>query len=144
MIKIDNEFTVAASSEEVWNVITQVDKYGDWNSFVSQCETSLVVGEPIKMKVYLFPFPIFQKETILEYQPGVILNYGISLPLGLLKSYRKHTVKTVNENQSLYRSEFCLDGLLSPLVGLLMESRLKHGFGKMAEEMRSEILRRKN
>jgi hypothetical protein len=144
MVKIDNEFLVKAQPLEVWDVITQVEKYEDWNSFVSKCETSLVVGEPIKMKVHLLPFPISQKETILEYEPGVILNYGITLPLNLLKSTRKHTVEKIDEDQVRYRSEFRLEGIISPLVALLMEGMLNQGFTRMAEEMRAEVLRRQN
>lgn len=142
MIKIDNEFTVEAKAAEVWDVITQVDKYGDWNSFVSKCESSLKVGEPIKMRVHLLPFPITQKETILEHRQGEILDYGIQLPFNLLKSSRKHTVQTIDDTQVRYRSQFCLEGVLSPLVALFMAAKLKQGFGRMADEMRAEVLRR--
>lgn len=142
MIKIDNEFTVEAKAIEVWEVITQVDKYGDWNSFVSKCESSLNVGAPIKMRVHLFSFPITQKETILEHRQGEALNYGMQLPFKLLKSSRIHTVQTIDDSQVRYCSQFRLEGILSPLVALFMSAKLKKGFGRMTEEMRAELLRR--
>jgi len=142
MIKIENEFTVKAQASEIWEVITQVDRYSDWNSFVSKCETTLKVGEPIKMKVHLLAFPILQKETILEHQPGKMFNYGIKLPLNILKSSRKHIVEQIDEEHASYRSVFCLEGLLSPLVAILMESRLIDGFSRMSQELQAEVLRR--
>ncbi len=144
MIKIDNEFIINAKASEIWDVITQVDKYGDWNSFVSECECNMVVGDAIKMKVHLLPFPINQKETVLEYEPGVIFNYGVNLPFNLLKSTRKHTVETIDENQVRYRSEFRLQGLLSPIVSAFMSSKLQQGFNRMSDEMKAEVLRRQS
>jgi len=144
MIKIDNEFIVTATTTEVWEVITQLDRYGEWNSFVSECKSSLIVGEPIIMRVHLFPFPIIQKETIFEYTPGIILNYGVKLPFNILTSSRKHTVKPLEDGNVHYYSQFRLSGLLSPIVELLMSNRLYQGFSLMALEMQAEILRRKN
>lgn len=144
MIQIDNEFSVSATIGEVWEVITQTEKYGDWNSFVSECKTNLVVGEPIVMRVHLFPFPIIQKETIFDYRPNEILNYGVNIPLNILQSSRKHLVESLENGKVRYRSEFKIEGLLAPLVKLMMFSRLEQGFSRMANEMHAEILRRQN
>jgi len=142
MINIDNEFTVTAKANEVWSVITQTDKYSDWNSFVSECDTTLAPGTPIIMRVHLFPFPITQKETILEYQPGIILNYGVNLPFNILKSSRKHLVESLEDGHVRYRSQFQIEGLLSPIIKLFMYNKLSQGFSRMAEELKAEILRR--
>lgn len=142
MIQIDNDFTVTASINEVWEVITQTEKYSEWNSFVSQCNTSLVVGDPIIMRVHLFPFPIIQKETIFEYRPNDILNYGVNIPFYILKSSRKHSTEWLENGCVRYRSQFKIQGLLAPLVKLMMLSRLEQGFARMANEMHAEILRR--
>lgn len=144
MIYIENEFVIDASASEVWQVITDFDNYGDWNSFVSQCESSLVPGEAIKMRVHLLAFPIYQKETVLDYIPEKVFTYGVSLPLMLLKSSRVHFVENINRQKVRYRSEFKLQGLLSPLVKILLGNKLKQGFCSMTEEMKSEILRRQH
>lgn len=144
MIEIDNEFIVAAQNSEVWDVITQVNKYGEWNSFVSHCESTLVPGESILMRVHLLPIPINQKETIFEYQPGVILSYGVKLPFNLLNSTRTHTVTNLENERVRYRSSFRLNGILAPLVRLIMAKKLTAGFSKMAHEMQAEVLRRQH
>jgi hypothetical protein len=142
MIQINNEFTIQADPSEVWNVIAQTDKYSDWNSFVSECESSLIVGEPIEMRVHILPFAITQKETILEHEPGVILSYGVNLPLNLIKSERKHTITILESGHVRYRSQFYIDGLFAPLVQILLASKLSEGFSNMTKEMHAEVLRR--
>lgn len=142
MINIDNEFIVEASTHEIWEVITQTDKYGEWNSFVSQCQSTLKVGDPIIMRVHLLPFPITQKETILEYQPKKILTYGVNIPFNILKSSRQHSTEMLDNGKVRYRSHFKIEGLLAPLVKLIMLHKLEQGFSCMSQEMHDEILRR--
>ena len=142
MIKIDTEFTAKADPFEVWNVITQTEKYGDWNSFVSQCESSLIVGEAIKMRVHLLPFAITQTETVFEHEPNTVLSYGINLPFDLLSSKRKHVIEQLDDGMVRYRSNFYIKGLLSPLIRLLLANKLSEGFSNMTKEMQAEVLRR--
>ena len=142
MITIDTEFTVKADPTEVWNVITQTEKYGDWNSFVSQCESSLIIGEAIKMRVHLLPFAITQTETIFENEPGTVLSYGVNLPFNLLNSKRKHTVEGLENGMVRYRSNFYIKGLIAPLIKILLVKNLSEGFSNMTNELHDEVLRR--
>jgi hypothetical protein len=143
MIKIDNEFTVSADPALVWKVITDVERYEIWNGFVSRCKSSLVPGEPIYMRVHLLPIPIWQKETIISHEPEQLLDYGIALPFNLLRSSRKHTIEKLPGGEVRYLSRFRLEGLLAPVVRLLMEKKLQQGFARMATDLHTEIIRQK-
>ncbi len=143
MIKINNEFRIEASANEIWEVISQVECYGDWNSFVSRCKSSLEPGASIKMKVHLFSFPISQKETVFENQKHSLLSYGVKLPI-LLSSKREHKIEALDDGTSLYQSTFRLDGLLAPLISLLLLTRLQSGFNRMSQELKAEVLRRQD
>ena len=134
MLKIDHRITVNAPKETVWNVITDLDAYGQWNSFVVECRSTLEENKPINMQVRVLPFfAMPQKETIFEHQPGEKLSYGISMPLGALKSYRSHEVKQLVPGVAEYISTFELSGWLSPLVERLLGKQLRRGFNDMSE-----------
>lgn len=144
MIKIDNEFTIPANPDLVWKIITEVERYEAWNTFVSRCKSTLIPGDAILMRVHLLPFPIWQKETILSHEPKQLLDYGVSLPLHLLKSSRKHSLEILANGDTYYASRFRLEGLLAPLVSLFMEKKLHQGFARMAADLQAEIIRQKS
>jgi uncharacterized protein YndB with AHSA1/START domain len=134
---IDHTVEIDACAAEVWSVITDLDAYGEWNPFVVACRSTLVVGDPIDMKVRLFEsFTQKQRETILEHEPGKRLAYGVAgLPLGALSSLRSHEVHTLDANRTRYRSHFELDGWLAPLVQALLGTRLRKGFDGMTRAL---------
>jgi hypothetical protein len=143
-IEIDETLEVRAPADLLWEVITDLDRYGEWNPFVVACRSSLRQGDPIEMKVQIFEsFVQSQRETILDHVPGERLCYGLApMPLGALASRRCHEVIDEGPATSRYRSHFVLSGWLSPITRALLGSRLDHGFRSMTRALvqRAEFL----
>ena len=135
MLVIEHDLEIAASAERVWQVIVELDRYPEWNPFVVACRSSLVVGEPIDMRVRVLPwFAQPQRETILEHQPGRRLCYGVpGDALGALASRRCHEVSALGPARARYVSRFALSGWLMPVVRGLLGARLRAGFTAMSE-----------
>src|SRR6185436_11348114 len=92
-IVIEHDLPVEAPPERVWEVVTDLARYPDWNPFVVACASTLEVGDPISMRVRLFRWPQPQRETILEHERGRRLAYGLPPSrLGALVSRRSHEV----------------------------------------------------
>lgn len=144
MIEIDETLDVRAPAGLLWEVITDLDRYGEWNPFVVACSSSLTVGDPIDMKVQIFEsFVQSQRETIFEHEPGERLSYGLApMPLGALASHRSHEVTSRDATSSRYRSHFLLEGWLSPVTQALLGSKLDRGFRAMTRALvsRAELL----
>ncbi|WP_405495198.1 SRPBCC domain-containing protein [Nocardia sp. NBC_00511] len=142
---IDNSVEIEAPAELVWQVLTDVDNYGDWNPFVIECKTTLEPGSPIDMRVRLIgPSPRKQREFIATNTPGKEFSYNMKpAPLGLLSSKRTHTLTPLGDGRTRYDSHFELNGPVSPLVATLMGSALHKGFGGMTAgvKLRAESLR---
>jgi hypothetical protein len=115
-------------------VLTDFERYGEWNPFVVACRSSLVPGEPIAMRVHVLrTFAQSQTETILEHEPGRGFSYGLAdPPLGAVGSRRSHRVTPLGEGRTHYESHFELHGWLAPLVIGLLGRSLRRGFGEMA------------
>ena len=137
-LKIDHTHEIAAPAELVWQVITDMPRYGEWNPFVTGCSSSLVVGEPIDMKVYVLPFfaqP--QREFITRHEPGRSFCYGLEKTrVGALYSNRCHLVTPTGPDTCRYESNFEIAGWLSPLVALLTGPMLRRGFTQMSAAIR--------
>lgn len=135
-MKIEHKVHLDTAAENLWDVIYTMENYPKWNPFIEQCESSLCVGEPIKMKVRLLPFLLLpQKETIKTHIPNEELSYGISLPLSMLSSHREHKVMKVDEENSIYLSSFVLSGWFAPIVDVLLGGRLNQGFAGMTSAL---------
>lgn len=134
---INHTRDVAAPAATLWQVVIDLGAYAEWNPFVVGCRSTLVVGEPIDMRVQIFSsFTQPQRETILEHDEGRHLCYGLAPNiLGAISSRRCHGVEAVDGLHSRYHSTFELSGWLVPVVGTLLGSRLVHGFNAMTNAL---------
>jgi uncharacterized protein YndB with AHSA1/START domain len=130
---------IKAPPDRVWQVITDLSRYAEWNRFVPRAESSLRPGDSIVMQVQIFDgFAQRQKETIFENVALEKLCYGVRLPAGALRSRRCHHLSASGTDSTEYRSEFELAGWLSPVVAALMGRRLQRGFEEMAEDLQRQ------
>lgn len=144
-MRIEQVLEIGAPAERVWQVITDLDRYPEWNPFVVACRSSLAVGDPIEMRAHVFrAFAQKQRETVFEHVPGRRLCYGVPRQaLGALASRRCHEVEPQGAARSRYVSRFELRGWLAPVVSLLLGRRLEAGFAAMSAALkaRAESLR---
>jgi hypothetical protein len=133
-VRIDHTLEIAAPAPTVWSVITDLDRYPEWNPFVVACRSPLAPGSPIVMRVRVFPgFAQPQTETIFDHVPGRFLSYGVGpMPFGMLMSRRSHEVTALGADRARYESRFELTGRLEPVVRALLGRRLAAGFAAMS------------
>lgn len=134
---IEHNFEVDAPPGLVWEVITDFDRYGEWNPFVRECRSTLKPGDPIHMKVQIGNGTRWQEEIVSEYREGEGFAYRMKpLPLGALSSWRTHRIEAAGAGRSRYYSRFQLDGWLAPVVRALLGGKLETGFTGMSEGVR--------
>lgn len=143
---IDATLQIEASAELVWQVITDFQRYGEWNPFIPECRTTLQPGAPIDLQVILFPprrQP--QREWMLTHTPGREFSYRMKpAPLGALRSRRSHTVTPLGPGRCRYESHFELAGWAQQALTALLGRNLQRGFAGMTEGLRqrAELLQR--
>lgn len=143
MFVIERQLEVEAPAAVVWQVLTDLPRYGEWNPFVPECRSSLQPGERIEMQVRLGQRLSRQVEWMTAFEEGRGFAYRMRpLPLSALASRREHLIETVDEGRCRYRSHFELRGWLMPIVRALMQSHLDKGFSAMTQGLkrRSESL----
>jgi hypothetical protein len=127
----------------VWEVLTDLPRYGEWNPFLPECRTTFKPGDPIDLQVKLMAKPQAQREWITEFVAGSRFAYRMKpVPLGALSSKRSHEVEARGPNRTRYRSSFQLMGWMMPLVRALLGRKLEAGFAGMNEgvQRRAESL----
>lgn len=140
---VDRVIEINAPTPVVWEVVSDLPRYAEWNPFCLECVSTLKPGDPIDMKVKLMAKPQAQREWMLEYVEGKRFAYRMKpVPLGMLSSYRSHELETAGDDRTRYHSYFHLKGWLRPLVTGLLGRKLENGFDGMshAVKQRAESL----
>ncbi len=140
---IDRTIEVNAPAQVVWDVITDLPRYGEWNPFCLAARSTLKPGETIEMTVQLTAKPQQVVEWMKEFVPGRRFAYSMKpVPLGALSSLRSHDVEPLGDRRARYRSYFELKGWMMPLVRALYGEKLEQGFSGMTEAIgrRAELL----
>jgi len=135
VLVVDDEIEIEAPAEVVWSVLTDLDRYGEWNPFITKCRSSLQVGAPIDMVVnHVMPRPMKMREWVRSYTAGREFSYSMKpVPLGALRSERSHLVTPIGPDRCRYESHFALRGWLAPLVGRLFGGGFRTGFPGMVD-----------
>ena len=138
------EFTrhIEASPEVVWSVITDFERYKEWNPFVIDCNAKLEPGAPISMRVRLGDREISQVETVSSVVEHMLFEYRMKPIRPFLHSCRQHHISSNGMGGTTYRSHFELNGWLSGLTALSVGKHLRHGFESMTDvvKQRAEFL----
>ena len=135
---IEHVLDIDAPPAVVWQVLTDLPRYGEWNPFVIECRSTLVPGEPIDLRVRLRAKPQDQREWMVEMEAGKAFAYRMKpFPLGALASRRSHQLEALADGRTRYRSHMELSGWLMPLVRTLLGANLQRGFSEMSEAVRS-------
>ena len=83
MFVIEKTVEIAAPAAVVWEVISDLKRYPEWNPFCLACASTLKPGDPIDMTVKLMARPQQQREWMLEYVEGKRFAYQMKpVPLG--------------------------------------------------------------
>lgn len=121
----------------VWEVITDASSYGDWNTFITACESSFEVGTPIRMKVNFGTSERMQTEYITANEPMRLIEYGMKPIPVLLSSRRQHRLAQIDDQTCRYESWFQLKGFVSPLVWAALGKNMQRGFEQMTDGIKS-------
>ncbi len=128
---------IGAPIELVWDVLTDVARYGEWNPF-TQCEgADLKVGSPIHLDVTLGLYRRKQTEWISAVEPPNLLSWSmrIGAPF-LLDSLREQRLTALSGTRCAYCSTDALTGLLTPLVMVSFANIVRRGFNDVGAALK--------
>ena len=123
------EVEIDAPIERVWQILTDIDRYGEWNPFTPQAETTLEIGDPIPLHVRLVGERLVRRvERVTRNEPYTL---GWDMKMGarfLLYAERVQVLTAVDQNRTHYKTEDCFTGWLRPLVLGLFGKAMERGF----------------
>lgn len=125
---------IAAPIELVWEILLDLDSYGEWNPFTYRVDTTLKIGDPVDLYVRMPKRgDRMQTEQVRIVEEPNTLSWGTKLGFEfLLKAQRYQCLKSIDDNRCEYSTWDDFDGALTWLVVGLFGEDMLNGFNNMS------------
>ncbi len=136
-----SEARIDASSEEVWAVIMDLDKYPEWNPYTIKMTSTLKIGDPMVMKVKMNDLvTLDQTEHIRVLEAGHKVCWGINTDTPEFNSgERCQWLEPLPGGGTLWRNEDLIEGSANPLVSALFGGDVQRGFDAVGVALKKRV-----
>jgi uncharacterized protein YndB with AHSA1/START domain len=127
--------TIRSSPERVWSVLTDGDRFPQWDSGIDKVEGKIAPGSTIKIYVKVNPGRAFPLK-VTQFEPPRRMVFSGGMPLGLFKGVRTYTLEPDGGGGTRFnmREEYT-----GPLLGMMWRSipDLRPSFQQFAEGLKA-------
>jgi uncharacterized protein YndB with AHSA1/START domain len=133
---------IDAPAAEVWAILTDLDRYAEWNPFTPKIETDFTIDGPITLHVSFDGGPTQRRvEVLRRWAPGEELRWTMTMgPAWFFRSDRTQRVEPLVESlgatRCRYVSELRFAGLFAPVVTALYGAKVQRGLDALAAGLR--------
>ena len=121
----------------VWEVLTDVEKYGEWNPFTPQAQTDFKIGSPAHLLVRMGSATMRITETVCAFEYPRLIAWSKTFGARwLLLAVREQHLEPVSETTCFYHNTDRLTGVLAPLVFLCFGGYMRRGFTDVGEGLK--------
>jgi hypothetical protein len=129
---------IEAPAEQVWDILVDFERYGEWNPFTTRVDGDLEIGAPVLLHVKLGCLKRKQPERIETVEPPHLLAWGVTMGARfLLTARREQRLEALGETRCRYLTTDATSGLLTPPVALLFGKFIRQGFNEMAAALKT-------
>ena len=140
MKEINYEVEIQASPEEVWQVLTDLDEYADWNPLLHDAVGKVQQGEKVDVT-----FQTASKKGTLhckvikvEQNRELRWKYHVLLP-GLFKGEHIFTIEPIEEKRVRFIDREIFNGLFVPLLAKDIDTNSKEAMEAMDKALKARV-----
>jgi hypothetical protein len=138
IVELNSEIEIKASPETVWNILTDISKFPEWNPFIRRVQGELVVGQ--KLAVFIQP----SGARGMEFKPVVMkaeLNrelrwLGRLIVPGLFDGEHIFQIESLGDGRVRFRQREIFNGVFVPLLKKSLETDTRRGFNEMNQKLK--------
>ena len=135
-----NEIEIQATPEKVWEVLTDLDKYAEWNPLLYNAEGKVAVGEKVNLSARSASNDMNFKCSVTEVEPNSHFSwkFHVGLPF-LFRGEHIFMVEPIDENRVRFIDREIFNGLLVPLQAKNLETNAKAGMVAMGDALKKRV-----
>ena len=147
MIKYEHRIGVPASSRAIWDVLSDLGRWHEWNSVYPQIDGLLRIAQKLTIKE-AFPGvePRVITPVVIDWVPNEQIIWGFQDAGGLVKRTRYIEIERLNDEDTscvLSNGEIW-DGLLGPGAAKRRRHMLRRGFEQLNNDIAARVLKVKS
>jgi hypothetical protein len=141
--ELRTEIEISASPEKVWKVLTDFEKYEQWNPFIHRIIGEAKEGSKIEIHIETPRGKRRKYEpTVTKVEHGRELRWlGKSSLPGILNGEHIFTIEQVGSGNVRLVHREVFDGLLTSLFGKSLDTDVKEGFEEMNRALKERVER---
>ena len=136
-IKIEHRLGVKTPASVVWDIVSDLDRWSEWNPLYSQAGGRIGYGETLKLRLALPGQP--ERDllaTVTDWTPNEALHWRTTHLRGLVRTVRYLEIEAMSETGCIFSNGEIFSGLLSGSAVRPLRSSLKKGFEALGEAVR--------
>ena len=138
--ELSHEIEIDASTEEVWQVLAETGRYGEWNPFIPSLRGELREGA--KLEVQIAPpggKTMTFRPTVLAADPGRELRWlGRLLAPGLFDGEHRFLLEPLADRRTRLVQSERFSGILVGALGRTLD-RTRSGFEEMNKALKARV-----
>lgn len=140
MKELCTEIEIQASPEKVWQIITNLDKWSEWNPFIHHAIGKAQVGEKVDITFLSGSKDMTLHCTVVKVESNRELcwKYHVILP-GLWSGEHSFTIEPMRTSQVRFIDKEIFTGLLVPLQAKDIDINSRRGFEAMDEALKARV-----
>jgi hypothetical protein len=134
----ESRIDIDAPPALVWGVLTDLDRYSEWNTFCPKAESTLQPGSPIVMAVQMNAHHRrTQREIVRAIEPGVKVCWGVTIGAEwIMTGSRWQILEPRGERRCHYHTWERFTGVLAPFIGAAFGGDVQRGFDQCAVDLK--------
>ena len=135
-----NEIEIQATPERVWETLTDLGKYPEWNPLLCRAEGKLAVGEKVNLtaKSASSEMNLLCSVTTVEPNRQFSWKFHVILPF-LFRGEHIFKIEPINEHRVRFIDREIFHGLLVPLQAKNLETNAKPAMIAMGEALKERV-----
>lgn len=131
---IHTSIDIKASPKQVWEILTDFDRYAEWNPFVKKIEGKIAVGKRFYAEIGDMKFkPVvvaFEEEKVFEWLGHVLI------PRIVFDGQHKFELVDNQDGTTRLNQSEKFSGILVPLMKKMLINKTKPGFESLNQALK--------
>ena len=135
-----SEIEIQSTPERVWDVLTDFDKYPEWNPLLCRAEGKLIIGEKVYLTAKSASSEMNLLCTVLTVEPNrqYSWEFHVGLPI-LFRGEHIFRIEPIDEHKVRFIDREVFHGLLVPLQAKNLETNAKPAMIAMGKALKERV-----
>jgi len=138
MPKYETSFEINAPPSRIWQVLTDLERYSEWNPQIPRATGTVREGNHISLRLQFPGRPVMDVVAVIEeVRPEALFTWRghVGAPW-LFEGFRKFAIEAIGPSRARVTHLEDVHGLLAPLFALFMSGPVEQSQRSMNEALR--------